>query len=149
MPILSPDDMIARVGWFIQFQSGRCAGTPSYAYTVGLSAKELPELLMVTESLPTAFVVLNKTAQRLANGEAIPINLRLTDILDGADAMLIPTHHTRTDPLMTLAKDRYSDYQAWQLVWTDPAGAFPWEAAYQTRFIPLQPVLGPSPFAYN
>lgn len=139
----TPDQMIARVGWFVQFMSGRCTGTPSYAYTVGLSAKGLPELLMVTEGPPTAVVVLNETAQRLANGEAIPLNVRLTDILDGADAMLIPTYEARAHTYLHEARARYPDFQAWQLVWTDPAGHFPWEPDYAARFIPKQPVLGP------
>jgi hypothetical protein len=138
----TPEQIIARVGWMVQLVfSGPGEDEPSFAYTIGLAAKGLPEL--ITFSLPAeiAYYALNVLAKRLVDGEQIAIGERVADALQ-ADVILTHTAITLTDRYMFQAKNRDPHYTALQMVWPDPkTGSFPWEAGYGERYAKLQPLL--------
>lgn len=143
MSFLAPhaiDDMIATYGWMIQYVSGSDT-QPSFTYTVGLTAKGLPELVVFSMQAKMARFTLNQMARRLVSGEAVPIDVRLADTFDGGDAQLVHADRDLADKYMHQARYRYPDYHALQLVWTDPGMHFPWEEGYADKFIALQPVL--------
>lgn len=145
----TPDQMIARHGWMVQAVfADPPSGQPGFAYTVGLAAKGLPELVVFALPQEYAMVILNQLAMRLTKGETVPRNHRMSDLMGGADALLLPAARERADEFMFQALYRYPDYQAVQVVWTDPAKKFPWEPGYQARYIPLQPLLGPAPLLH-
>lgn len=135
--------MIDKHGWMVQ---AVFAGNdqPGFAYTVGLAAKGLPELIVF--SMPPGFArtTLNHLAHRMSTGETIPLNTRLTCVFDGADAQLVEANRELTDKFMYQALYRDPHYRALQLVWTDPAMLFPWEEGYGKKFVFLQPLLRPA-----
>lgn len=135
-----PDEIIARVGWMVQavFHS---PDAPGFAYTVGLAAKGLPEL--VSFSLPpnVAVVILNRLAQQLVNGESLEVGKALDHVMQDYDCMLLETGREQTDQYMFQTLHRYPDYRALQLIWQDPLHRWPWDEAYDKAY--AQPLLKP------
>jgi len=133
-------DMIAQHGWMIQ-GVGAGEGEPSFSYTIGLTEKNLPELITIGLPLQVAHSILNELARRSSIGQSIegehtnlanmPLRVRVVEslkIIETKYAMgvsdVYPTHHR----------------QYLQLVWPDTEGRFPGESGYDSeRF--RQPML--------
>jgi len=106
--------------------------TTPFAYTVGLTAYDRPELL--TAGLPPEVVhcLLNDLARRVYDtAERFTHGQRVSDLIADHDAIIIdgpPTH----DLLPGMAIARYGRHQIrlQQLVWPDQQGRFPWDSGY-------------------
>ncbi len=119
--------MIAVHGWAVRNVSDADA-SKCLSYTVGLSAHEHPEVVMtgLPPDVATAFlnivgeIVVREHGQftagqattELADGPAMPV-LQVTD---------------KTD--LTAVEAIYGDVPVLQIVWTDSASRFPWDAGY-------------------
>ncbi|RNH99659.1 DUF4262 domain-containing protein [Micromonospora aurantiaca] len=106
--------------------------TAPFAYTVGLTAHDYPEL--ITAGLPpeVAHSLLNDLARRVYDtAERFTHGQRLSDLIAGYDAIIIDGQPT-DDLLPGLAISRYGRDQIrlQQLVWPDPQGRFPWDHGY-------------------
>lgn len=114
--------------------------SPSFSYTVGLTAKGLPEL--ITLGLPTdvAHSILNDAARRLIAGERFESGQRISELAN------MPMAVAHVDP----ADARHTAYAAFkefpegprflQLVWPDRKGAFPGEPECEDRFAQIQDI---------
>jgi hypothetical protein len=134
------DAKIARYGWAVLGVFGE-HDAPPFAYTVGLAAKGWPELIVFGLPLDVARQFLNQLGRRLRDGEQLPLDTAMLGVAEGFPAQLVAVPRQASDQYMFATRRRYPDYRALQLVWTDKAGRFPWERAYDPQFKALQPVL--------
>lgn len=127
--------LIAEHGWAVQGVE-RDGRHPPWAYTVGLTARHLPELLITGSALPAAAAVLNEMAPRagtLSAGEEIRLP-------GGRPAQIVTvgTPWAHMDTAVALYGQRIT---ALQVVHADRRGRWPWDAGYQ-GVRGGQPVLG-------
>jgi hypothetical protein len=146
------EDYLARVaaimrdrGWAVQTVHGGAQAPPS-AYTVGLTNFDHhPELVIVGVDHETAAAILDELSRRVQAGERLTAGQRLEG-LDETDYPMILL--AVTDPASHLVVARRllgEELTALQVVWPDPDGRFPWDAAHDPRFLVMQPLLGPTP----
>ncbi|MGW3607798.1 DUF4262 domain-containing protein [Micromonospora sp. NPDC005161] len=128
-------EMIDRVGWSVTLvhpSDGDPDHEVPFAYTVGLTAHDYPEL--ITAGLPpgVAHSLLNDLAGRVYDkAERFTHGQRISDLIAGYDAIII--HGPPTDDLLPgMASARYGRDQIrlQQLVWPDQQGRFPWDNGY-------------------
>jgi hypothetical protein len=127
---------IALHGWAVQaVEDDRMP----YAYTVGLHAHGLPELLITGLSDHRAAEVLNDVARAAVHGRVLIPGAHMA-VGDGPLLEIVEVDHP--DAHMTFAVVLGGpDVRALQLVWADERGRWPWAAGWgQGRR--RQPVLG-------
>jgi len=133
-------DLIGSSGWAVQSVE-RFRLHPPWAYTVGLTAAGLPELVATGLSLPRATELLNDVAAHVLHadaplrpGEQIPlVGGPLIEIVELPE----PSAH------LYVATEIYGKViSALQLVHADHRGHWPWDAGYR-GVRGGQPVLGP------
>jgi Domain of unknown function (DUF4262) len=126
-------------GWALQCVE-RDRRYPSWAYTVGLSAQDEPELVVIGLPDIQAHQLLNGFARGVLEEGAAPVpgeritmpGGRLLEVVEVAE----PTAHLHT------AVSLYGPYaSAVQLVYADDRGHWPWDAGYRGGK-GGQPVLG-------
>ncbi|MBC9006800.1 DUF4262 domain-containing protein [Micromonospora aurantiaca (nom. illeg.)] len=138
--------IIDTMGWAVTYVLPTDDGTVTtapFAYTVGLTAHDYPEL--ITAGLPpeVAHSLLNDLARRVYDtAERFTHGQRLSDVIAGYDAIIIDG--PPTDELLPgLAISRYGRdrIRLQQMVWPDQQGRFPWDDGY--GFDPrTQPLIG-------
>jgi hypothetical protein len=123
-------------GWAVQ---GVEDDRLSYAYTIGLHDRGLPELLVTGLSPESATGLLNDAAGAVVGGRDLAPGAH---IAVGAGPLLEIVEVDRPDAHMNFAVALGGpDIRALQLVWADERGRWPWAAAWghgRRR----QPVLG-------
>jgi hypothetical protein len=131
--------LIEQYGWAVQ-NVERSGAYPQWAYTVGLSAQDEPELVVTGLPPERAAALLNSMASHVLHdasprpGERIQLNTgRLLEIVELSE----PSAHLHT------ATSLYGPHVAGiQLVYADDRGHWPWEVGYRGGK-GGQPVLGP------
>lgn len=124
---------------------------PGYSYTIGLSGRDIPELIILGLDPAVAYSVLydmaSRMLQELAEGAAaaVPVEVDMYDVFRGTRAILIPAPESKASEL-ALGSANYAEVNAHklsylQLVWPDSAGRFPWEAGTLAGFPAEQPIL--------
>lgn len=126
---------ISRRGWTVQYVE---SPQMPFAYTVGLSGYDVPELLITNVSPQRALRVLNGTAEHLLHGAQLTAGQQFT--LCGCP-MLEVVKVDHPDAYMTCAVALYGPIRALQLVWADGRGRWPWAADFCDRES-RQPVFG-------
>lgn len=128
---------IDRCGWFVQSGDGDRL-YPPFSYTVGLTERDLPELLVSGLSQRRAVSMLNNMAHNIVfhDGPLDPGELVATT--DGPDIEVVrmpePSAH------LYVAINLFGPaIQAQQLVYADDRGNWPWDVGFRGR----QRVLGP------
>jgi hypothetical protein len=130
-------DLIDKHGWAIQ---GVIATpetpSPTFTYTVGLTAQDFPELLCIGLSSTTGGQLLNHIAHYVEDRKLTVPNVRLKHML-GADGefdvvVIAASAPTVQSEYVTVAKRLYplSEVRVWQVIIPDLAGRFPWEPGY-------------------
>ena len=121
------------------------ARTPDFAYTIGLSTRGLPELVVIGLPSETATHALNQIAQRLAK-DSIPDHQDITEIAN------MPLRLRTVDPdaawvhmgvARSLLQTRPTAIR--QVLWPDPSGRFPGDPAYQFPVTQTLDELTPDP----
>ena len=140
------NDIIARVGWMIQ---GVMAGenTPPFAYTIGLSQFNLPELLLVGLNAQTAAGILNPIAEQMkVNKEAIKVGPTPSGfkLRTGEDLRLevrqVDDKYRAVTEYLIQAHDRYgSRLNVLQVIWADDKNVLPTEPGYNLDMV--QPLI--------
>jgi hypothetical protein len=122
-------DTVETYGWAVRAVYGEGA-RPPWAYTVGLHAQDLPELVVTGLPAEEAVSLLNDGAERLLDGlPAAPF---------GTGYELVELPHPDVHLLQATALFGPA-FRAVQLVWADERGRWPWDPGFAGR----QPVLGP------
>lgn len=135
--------LIDKYGWAVQgvgpeITEGKLR-RPAFSYTIGLTAKNLPELSIYGLGMGVAHQLLNMLASEMVNGRSFVPGELITDLAN------MPFHVVRSIDLTDLSAARhfYDDkITALQVVWPDPAGKFPWEDDFDIEMLPLQPLSG-------
>lgn len=123
---------IARYGWHVTGVFDSKSDEPSFAYTVGATTRNLPELIIVGLDPRTGCMLINDLLHRLQEGTEIikedepynelanvPMYLRKLTPPQMGEHMTMCLHYHGTTP-----------FDAYQLVYPDPDGTFPWEPDY-------------------
>ncbi|WP_327023020.1 DUF4262 domain-containing protein [Micromonospora sp. NBC_01739] len=106
--------------------------TAPFAYTVGLTAHDHPELIIAGLPPLVAHTLLNDLAQRIHDkAERFTHGQRINDLIADYDAIIIDGRPTE-DLLPGAAIARYGRHQIrlQQIVWPDQQGQFPWDGGY-------------------
>jgi hypothetical protein len=128
-------------GWaVIGVFSDRGNNVPGFSYTVGLTARGLPELITLGLPSDAAHHILNDAARRLLAGNRFEPGQRLHEI---ANMPLTVRVVDDTDARRTgyAAFRRYPEgCRFLQLVWPDRAGLFPGDPDCEPRFVDMQDI---------
>jgi len=141
----SLDAMIERHGWAVlAVFADPDTNTPTFSYTVGLTAKNKPEMIVMGMPPDNARIVLNGLARRLLAGE-VKRHERLSMVLtEGYEPVLIEADTARARDFLRAAIHRYGDQvQALQLVLPDAANRLPWEEGFDRNMMGTQLILAP------
>jgi hypothetical protein len=113
--------VIAEHGWMIQgvFATETSPGPP-FAYTVGLTAAGLPELIITGLPHDLAPAILNNAAQSHLETELVPG--KVCDTAASVPLRIAPAPNAEIGVAYQLYGERAS---ALQLVWPDDAGIYP------------------------
>jgi hypothetical protein len=127
---------ISRHGWAVQFvESDRVP----LAYTVGLTRRQLPELLVTGLAAQQSVRLLNRVAELVADGDS---QIPGTQFALPRGPLLEVVRVQHPDAHMYAAIGIYRrKIRALQMVWADAAGRWPWDAAFNDGR-GGQPVLG-------
>lgn len=136
----SLDDMIARYGWAVQGVFGS-PDAPGFSYTVGLSQKGLPEIIVFGLPPQVAHVFLNSLGRRFTTDGVPPLDVDLLDVAERYPARLVPVPRPAADQYLYQALHRYPEYTAVQLVWTDEHSRYPWDDGFDPALVSRQPIL--------
>lgn len=123
-------------GWAIQ----GVGTTPPFVYTVGLSTKQLPEIVVMGLPFKVAQTILNQLARQMTEGKFTPeANRRFDEIFEGFSARFVPLTPTQVGQHLRVACAVSDELpQAWQLIWPDPSGKFEEEEGVDPHFVAMQ-----------
>jgi hypothetical protein len=147
-PALTKGDVLARMadqveeyGWAIQCAQGDRVHPP-WAYTVGLTLRGLPELVVTGLKVQDAGDLLDDEAHYVVDhGQALWPGKRLTRT-SGCSIEVVELPHPDAHLLTAVEMYRGRSITALQLVWSDDRGHWPWDVGFRGRR-GGQPVLGP------
>lgn len=111
------------------------------AYTLGLYEHGLPELLVFALPYQVAGMLLNDAVELLKRGE-ISLEAPCTQLANLPVAFVAVSPEDAADYIVQANNRAGRDLPAWQMVWTDTRGNFPWNADFEERFQGKQPLLG-------
>lgn len=138
------DQIIATLGWAVTYvlPTDDDPTDIPFAYTVGLTERDLPELLIAGLPIPVAHTLLNDLARREHdNGERYRHAQRIDDLLVGYDTVLIDGPLSdRLWPGAAIARYGRERIRVRQIVWPDVTGRFPWDDGYNHTGCP-QPLI--------
>lgn len=133
-------ELVEKYGWAIRHVLPSAAAG-AFSYTVGLSYRGWPELIVT--GLPTTVAdafLRNAIDVQNENGSFEPGD-RTDELTESGHVVFIAAADVRG---MTATANVVGTFSALQLIWPDSAGAFPWDSGYRNP-IDSQPLLGPSP----
>ncbi|MBX9640953.1 MAG: DUF4262 domain-containing protein [Mycobacteriaceae bacterium] len=129
--------IIAENGWAVQFVED---GSRPFAYTVGLSLRGLPELLITGLQPRESARVLNSVAHYIADDGMVVQPAEHIDYQGELLLEVVEVEHP--DVHLTFAvRLRDAPIRAFQLVWTDDRRHWPWDREW-SHGRRRQPVLG-------
>jgi hypothetical protein len=134
--------VIDRFGWAVLHGGGSGPGDPRWSYTVGLSAFEHPEVIVVGLPFAAGETYLNLVGEAVRAGARFRPGVVTTALTD-ADSPVVFLQVTDTERL-TVAEQLHGSVDALQLVWPDSTGKLPWEEGHRNP-PHAQPLLGPRP----
>lgn len=134
-------DLIAERGWAVQAVAGDSFDA-TFSYTVGLTAKGLPELWIATLHPKQAALLLNTLGDKAVAEGALPLGVPLD--IDWSVPVRLRGPVAVDTAEVFVASAVYPDAQVTvvQVLWPDDAGVFPDEVGYNERRYP-QRLLGP------
>ena len=140
------NEIIDRVGWAVMLthptDNDPETAVP-FAYTLGLTARILPEFVMTGLDPGVAYPLLNDMAKRVFDGAGpIAHGSRISDLIVAYDAIIVDgTATPQVQPNAAFARYGADQVRLQQIVWPDSQGTFPWEPGY--AFAPhSQPLTG-------
>ena len=132
--------VISEFGWAVQGVEGDARRAP-WAYTVGLTEHQRPELVLTGLDPGPASFVLNEVAGHVLHADPLTVGSRFQ--LHGSPELEVVQVAAPDVHLLTAVGIFGADaVRAVQLVWSDDDGRWPWDRGFRSgRW--QQPVLGP------
>jgi hypothetical protein len=132
---------IAEYGWQLQLVEGDAADPP-LCYTVGLTARGLPELLLTGRGTNETATILNSLAQSAVHGGLV-LEPGMELVFFQRRVHLAPI--AAPDGVLLIADSLYgsSRLRALQVVWADDSDCLPWEQ--DVVDVLTQPLFGSPP----
>ncbi|BCL14684.1 DUF4262 domain-containing protein [Micromonospora sagamiensis] len=124
---------IDTIGWAVTAVVPDPGETDSpFAYTVGLTERDLPELVIAGLDPLIAHELLNDMARRVYSGaQSLTHGQRVDDLLVGYDAVIVEGPATEAlHPGAAYARYGNDRVYLQQIVWPDKHGRFPWDYGY-------------------
>jgi Domain of unknown function (DUF4262) len=126
--------MIDQHRWAVQAVLGDGPAHPPFAYTVGLTALDHPELIVSGLDYIAAGHLLNELAERVTAGEQLQDGDWLPDLAGLPRVALVELSGRASQKFLVFANAyyeyvRHRPVRALQVVWSDGSGAMPWEPA--------------------
>jgi hypothetical protein len=147
-PTMTKGDALARMaslveeyGWAIQAVVGDRVHPP-WAYTVGLTLRGLPELVVTGVRAPEARDVLNEFADSAVHHDEVLSPGQVLRCPHGSEMEVVELAHPDAHLLTAVSLFPGTTLRALQLVWSDDRGHWPWDVGFRSRR-GGQPVLGP------
>jgi hypothetical protein len=144
--------MVETRGWAIEPVAPRPElepPTPSYAYTIGLETLLGHAELVVCGLTPVAASgLLGLVVDLLDGGTEIPVGVEFVGLYDNdLRGAVLDVDIDQHAALFSSATEWYGHaaYRMQQIVWPDRSGWLPWEAGFDARVRPAQPLLGRPP----
>jgi hypothetical protein len=134
--------VIDRFGWAVLHGGGGGPGDPRWSHTVGLTAFEHPEVIVVGLPFEAGEKYLNLVGEAVRGGARFSAGAATTALTD-ADSPVVFLTVVDTGRL-TVVEQFYGSVDALQLVWPDSTGTLPWEPGHRNP-PGAQPLLGPRP----
>jgi len=118
----------------------------TFAYTIGLHHKNLPELIMVGLNSTMAMHILNHCGYMMTNGNKFKHGTVITELAN-LPTTIITVHEELKRKRAVQAYNHYGhwDFDLMQLVMPDANGLFPWDEGYDPRMKEAQAMLGNPP----
>ena len=132
---------IERCGWFVQAVLGGKRHAP-FAYTVGLTAHGLPELVVTGMAHYRSGALLNGMAGHWLHADVLPVPGQHVDVRDGRCLEVVEVPHPDAHLFVATRLFGRDGVTAQQLVWADSRGRWPWQVGHRAGR-GGQPVLGP------
>lgn len=141
--------IIGEAGWAIQ---GVGAGAtlplvngkiPQFAYTVGLSMFDHPELITVGLSFEVMQSLLNNAGKLVEKGQQLEPGKRYEDILDPSSGLTVGFRRCSNEQLNSAKSFFGPKIPALQLLWPDTQNHLPGEPGFEDRFVLAQPLWPP------
>ena len=120
---------------------------PSFTYTIGIEENyNLPELIIVAINNKIAASIINSIMHWVRTKDFTPEPFKVYDQFTNFKMCLVPVMDSAKDTLMTLTKLFYtnknkatgvndSNFNAYQIIWTDTKNKFPWEEGFEEQFM--------------
>jgi hypothetical protein len=134
--------VVDRFGWAVLHGGGSSPDDPRYSYTVGLSAWQHPEVIVVGLPFQAGETYLNLVGEAVRAGARFAPGAATTALTD-ADSPVVFLQVTEAER-MALAEQFDGSVEALQLVWPDSTGLLPWQEGHRNP-PGAQPLLGPRP----
>jgi hypothetical protein len=132
--------MIDRYGWAVQGVQRSALHAP-FSYTVGLTLRGLPELVVTGRGAVASAIVLNDAARLLVDRAAAPEPGALLAV-GGGQLEVVSLPHPEAHLFVATGLFGEDVVSALQLVWADAQQRWPWDARHGGGR-GGQPVLGP------
>jgi hypothetical protein len=126
-------ELIDRYGWAVTaVVPGDDEPDRPFAYTVGLTAHDQPELVIAGLDPITSQALLNDLAGRVLHQAArFTDRQRISDLISGHDAVVIDGVATEVlYPGAAFGRYGQDRVRLQQIVWPDREGRFPWQPGY-------------------
>lgn len=131
--------LVSRYGWAIRHVlSDTASGQASFSYTVGLTSRGWPELVITGLPAPVAETFIRNAVDAQAERGPFRPGDRTNQLTDSGDVLFLAVDDVSG---MTATTGIVGTFSALQIVWPDSDGHFPWEAAYRNSSA-SQPLLG-------
>lgn len=134
-------------GWTVVATPGGDHG-PAFAHTVGMHhTLRSPELALLGLPVEVMHPLLNDVAHRIRDGAPTADGTRLDDLLAGGLPLVLKQVDPGWYPVLfgNAARFQRTSVPVRQVVWTDPAGRFPWDDGFDTSWLADQPLLWVAP----
>lgn len=115
---------------------------PVFYYTVGLTARGLPELVLFGLDSDTGQKALDNIAAMLVKGAEHADGTLLHDVLQNVPVTLREIPQTKAEMHMRYASEFFPDgVRGMQVVWPDTSGVFPWQHDFDKSLAAFQRLL--------
>ena len=135
-------DLVARHGWAIRHVlADTAAGRAAFSYTVGLTSRGWPELIITGLPSTVADAFIRNAVDVQVEKGPFRSGDRTDELAEEGDVVFLSADDVSG---MTATTELVRAFTALQLVWPDSAGHFPWQDGYRNPST-SQPLLGAAP----